>query len=302
MGGSSGGTRVIQSTPPPQPTYQQTIQDYINAYPQLFALQQQYAPQEAQQQADLFAQYGPQMAQTLYNTQDILNPGINNLTQQLTQQATQGASGNIPEAQRQAYLDQLRAELGSNAGSPIGADYVSRGLINQNEQYRQYYQNLGLSLANRQPVGSPQAPGYTNQLAQANVGNIGSFNAGNYSTYAGAARPQLGTYGTPNWILGLQAGLNAGGQIGGAMALGCWVAKEIYGDWDKEEVHYARYFIYNMAPKYFMRFYHKNAKGFSVHVKNNKILKFALKQIFDVFVALAKREVNNARKTFRYAI
>jgi len=44
------------------------------------------------------------------------------------------------------YRSDLLGQLGSNANSGIGADYVSRNLINQQQQYQQYYQNLGLSL------------------------------------------------------------------------------------------------------------------------------------------------------------
>lgn len=214
MGGSSGGTTLLQPQAPTPPSYQQNVDDYIRAYPQLFALQQQYAPQEAAQQLQMFQQFAPQFAQSLYNTQDILNPGINNLTQQLTRQATEGSSGNVPQALQEEYRSNLRGEIGANAGAGIGADYVSRGLVNQNQQYRQYYQNLGLSLANRQPVGQPQSPNYTNQLAQANLGQIANFNAGNYGTYAGAMRPIPGQSGTPNWLSGLQSGFNALGQLG----------------------------------------------------------------------------------------
>lgn len=209
MGGSSGGTQVIQPTPPPQPSYSSSIQDYVNSLPALYEAQLKYAPLEAQQQVSLAQQYALPLAQAYKQAQNVLYPGASQLQESLAQQALGGSTGEVPQAMKDQYKSDLLGQLGSNAYSGIGADYVSRNLINQQQQYQQYYQQLGLSLAGLQPTISGQAPNYTNQLAQSNPGQALSFNQGNYGIFAGANKPMLGTQGMPNWI----SGLNAGGSV-----------------------------------------------------------------------------------------
>ena len=105
FGGSKGGSSQPQGPAPvaqvPQaPTYGASVKDYVDNYPQLFALQQKYAPQEAQQQLDLLNQYGPELTKYYTDEQQRLTPYTYGLQEQLAQQASEGSQGNIPEIGR----------------------------------------------------------------------------------------------------------------------------------------------------------------------------------------------------------
>lgn len=210
MSGSSGGTttQVIQPVAPPAPSTADAIKQYVESLPALFAAQQQYAPQEAAQQLQLLQQYGVPMAQAYQQAQDVLYPGTSGLQEQLAQQAAAGMTAQVPDSMRTQYQSDMNAQLGTNVNSGAGADYVSRNLINQQQQYNQYYQNLGLSLAGRQPLVNPQQPNYTNQLGNYQPGQGLQYTSGNYGTFAQAGKPMVtqNQQGTPNWISGMQAG------------------------------------------------------------------------------------------------
>ena len=228
MGGSSGGstTQVIQPTPPPQPSTADAIKAYVDSLPQLYEAQMKYAPLEAQQQVELAQQYAIPLAQAYKSAQETLYPGTSALQESLAAQAQEGMSGDVPQSLAEQYRSDLRAEVGPNAGAGIGADYVSRNLVNQREQYKNYYQNLGLSLAGRQPLAQPSSPNYTNQLANYNPGQALNYTASNYGVYAGASRPIVSQNqsGTPNWALGMNAAGNllqgVSGSGGGFMGWG----------------------------------------------------------------------------------
>lgn len=220
MSGSSGGTTLVQPTPPPQPSTADAINAYVQSLPALYKAQETYAPQEAAQQVQLAQQYAEPLAQAYKSAQEVLYPGTSGLQEKLAQQAQDGMNGNVPQPLQDQYRSDLNAQLGTNANSGIGADYVSRGLIAQQQGYQQYYQNLGLSLAGRQPLSQPQTPSYTNQLGNYNPGEALNYTASNYGTFSGAGRPVQVQSGTPNWISGLQAG---GSALQGIGALGAMI-------------------------------------------------------------------------------
>jgi len=179
-------TTVQQPAAPAAPTTAQNMSDYVNNYPALMALEQQYNPQQAQLEYQIASQYGPQYAALVKGVNEQLYPKTANLQEDLAGQATTGMSqGGLPDAIRQQYLDQLRAEVGPNAGSGIGADYVSRGMVQQGEQYKNYYQNLALSLAGRQPLSGYATPGYQNAGEGYNYGQVANNNTQGYGSYAG---------------------------------------------------------------------------------------------------------------------
>lgn len=221
MTGKSGGTttQIIQPTPPTAPSLTTSINDYIASLPALYEAQMKYAPMEAQQQVDLAQQYAVPLAQAYQQAQEVLYPGTSSLQEQLAQTAQQRSTGAIPTSFQDQYRSDLKAQLGTNVGSGIGADYVSRGLMNQQEDYNRYYQNLGLSLAGRQPLVNPQSPNFTNQAGAYQPSQALSYNAGNYGVFAGASRPLLSQNqgGQPNWALGLNSAGNFLQGLGGAI-------------------------------------------------------------------------------------
>lgn len=219
MGGKVGGTttQVIQPTPPPAPSTADAINAYVQSLPALYEAQMKYAPLEAQQQVELAKQYATPLAQAYQQAQDILYPGTSKLQEQLASQAMTGSGGEVPSYLKDQYRSDLLSQLGTNVSSGIGADYVSRNLLNQQQQYQQYYQNLGLSLAGRQPLINPNSPGYTNQLGNYSPGQGLQYAQGNYGTFAGASRPIVSQNqsGTPSWIPITQTIFGAAGAAGG---------------------------------------------------------------------------------------
>ena len=287
MGGRSGGTQIYTPQAPTPPSYQSTIEDYVKSLPALYEAQMKYAPLEAQQQLSLLQQYGGQMAKSYKDIQEVLYPGAAGLQEQLAGLVKQNISGGVPDALKDQYQSNLKAQLGENAMSGIGADYVSRGLIDQQQQYNQYYQQLGLSLAGLQPTFSGQMPAYTSQLAQTNPGAASNFAQGNYGIFAGASKPMGIQGGTPNWALGLNA---AGNLLGGIGAMKCWVAAACFGGWNNPKTHYARYFISNFMPKWFIDLYTEYGERLS----KNKLAVFLLKPLFIFFAWRGEREYANS--------
>lgn len=226
FGGSKGGG---SSAPAPQPvaqvpsppTYGQSVKDYVENYPQLYDLQQKYAPLEARQQMDLLNQFGPELTKYYTDEQQRLTPYTYGLQEQLAKLASENSNATIPDSLRNAYTDQYRAEIGQNAGSPIGADYVGNNLARTGEDYRRYYQGLGLSLLNKVPAQaySPANP----QIHDTSGGLNGAlgYNQGNYGNYVGgiASIPYTnGMYQGQGSGSGMNFGgiLSSLGQFGGA--------------------------------------------------------------------------------------
>lgn len=295
MGGSSGGTKteIIQPTPAPQPSTADAIREYVASLPALYEAQLKYAPLEAQQQIDLANQYAVPYAQAYKQAQEVLYPGTSSLQESLAKQAQAGITGDVPDSLRSQYRSDLLSQLGENAKSGIGADYVSRNLINQQQQYQQYYQNLGLSLAGRQSLVNPTAPGYTNQLGNYQPGQGLSYTSSNYGIYSGANRPIVTQkeQGTPNWLLGAQSAANLVGQLGSASILACWVAKEIFGSWEHPKTICARFYILNIGPKWFREFYINRGESIAKFIQNKPILKLLLRPLFELFALIGREKL-----------
>lgn len=91
--------------------------------------------------------------------------------------------------------------------------------------------------------------------------------------------------------LGEGLGKSTSAGIQGAFAK-CFVAKEIFGGWDKIEVMYCRFYIYFGSPKWFMCFYDKYSKDIAIFIKNKPLLKRILKPLFLLFSKLGKKMMN----------
>lgn len=220
MGGTSGGTTVVQSNTPAPPTAGQSAAEYAAALPSILQAQLQYQPQFDQAQLDSFTKLAPQYTAAYDAINKQYYPNTYGLQEQLAKTAAEASNATqIPDWMAQQYRDQRNAQLGTNVNSPIGADYISRGLIDQAQQYRQYYQNMGLSLAGRQPLTSTQYQPSSFNVADQFAQNYNT-QMGGYGSYASASRPQLGQAGTPNWVAALGA---TGGAMTGLGALGAMI-------------------------------------------------------------------------------
>lgn len=201
-----GETQITYPSAPPQPSTADAINAWVQAMPTVFAEQQRQAPLEAQQQLSLTQQYATPIAQALQSAQETLYPKTSALQETMAGQATEGMTAtSMPDWMRRQALSDMNAQLGSNAASPIGADYVSRGMQKQLFEQQKYYRDLGLSLAGRQPLSQPSTPAYTNQVSTFTPGNVMNYMQQGYGTYAQAARPialqDTKKYGL-NWLMG----------------------------------------------------------------------------------------------------
>jgi hypothetical protein len=217
-----GSTSVETPNPPQPPSTTSSIADWVQNYPAVFNLQQQYAPQEAQMQVDLAQQYAGPLGQAYKSAQEAMYPTETAITNQLGQQIQEGMGSDVPSWMRDEYLSGLRANMGTNVGSPIAADYTSRGLLQQKKEWQDYYRNLGMSLTGRQPISQANTPQTSNYTAGFTPNSVMGYNASTYSPYAGAyssmynTNAQLSTQSSP-WMtaLGGMGGSMLGGMTGG---------------------------------------------------------------------------------------
>ena len=184
-----GGEKIYEPTAPAAPSSADAIQAWIQGMPDIFRMQQEFAPQEAAQQVELAQQYARPLGVAYQEAQEAMYPGTTAVREQLTQQAQEGMAGDVPDWARQQYLSNVRAQLGEQAGSPIGADYLSTGMMQQQEDWRRHYQNLGLQLSGQQQQLQPQAPQATSYMGGFTPQGVGEQQQAGYSSYATAARP-----------------------------------------------------------------------------------------------------------------
>lgn len=203
----------MSSTPeaPQSPTTSNSIQDWASALPQVYQAQMQYAPQQAAQQVQLAQQYALPLAQAYQSAQSGLYPKTTALQENLADQATQGMQSQVPDWMQAQYRSNVNAQLGNNAASPIGADYMSRGLMQQQQDWKQYYQNLGLQVTGRQPLTQATGPQTTDYMSNFTPGSVMTSNNQNYGTSGSIYGTQATAAATQNAAM-----YNMIGQMAGA--------------------------------------------------------------------------------------
>lgn len=178
---SSGST----GTAPTAPTVQTSMADWAQYMPQVYETQMKYAPLEAAQQVELAQKYAAPLSQAYYEAQKTMYPEATSLQEQLAKQANAGMEKGLSDWEKQQYQSDLAAQLGGNVGSGIGSDYMSRGMLAQQQNRQDYYRNLGLSVAGLQPVAQAQGAQTTNYMGNYTPSNVMGFNQGIYGTQAG---------------------------------------------------------------------------------------------------------------------
>jgi len=276
------------------------------------SMQQQAAL--ANQQAFLSSGQANQQAQMqaqLANQQAGLNVGQSNQQALMQSQlANQQAGLTVGQANQQAMMQSQLANQQAN----LGASESNRA--NAQQQYQNYIQNLGQGSqlfnqglaadrgyamglvgarqatasdpfqailgrgSNAAQMGFAQqqfAQGMAGQqgpqLFDPNAGinlalqqnaNLGNYNASTYGARAGAQGAIVG---------GLFQGL---GAIGGGIAAGCWVAREVFGE-NNPKWLYFRAWLYTKAPKWFLKLYLKHGEQFAAFIKNKPMLKSVIR-------------------------
>ncbi len=117
-------------------------------------------------------------------------------------------------------------------------------------------------------------------LALQNQANLGNYQAATYGARAGAQGAMMG---------GLMSGLGSafGGLAGGAGAaggfgklFGCWVAREVYGDFNPMWLAF-REWLYTKAPKWFVKLYEKYGERFADWISDKPRIKNLIRKWMD---------------------
>jgi len=154
------------------------------------------------------------LSQLLQSIDQSLYPKTAGIQENLAGIASEGSNATqMPDWMRQQYLSDFNSQLGTNAGSPMGADYTSRGMQNQLFQQQQYYQNMGLSLAGRQPLTGATPPQYTNYASGFTPNSVSQQQMTGYQSYM----PYWQNYSNQQGMISMmpsqkQRILQAGGQ------------------------------------------------------------------------------------------
>lgn len=178
-----GSTSISEPNPPAQPSTADAVNAWVQSMPQVYQTQMQYAPLQAQQQVELAQKYAQPYGEALKKANEALYPGTSALQEKLAGQALEGMSGEVPEWYKKQWKDYYNTNLGTNAGSGIGADYVSRGMSEQIKGWGDYYRNLALSVTNRQPLTQATTPQTTDYMSQFTPTANMNYMANTYGTY-----------------------------------------------------------------------------------------------------------------------
>jgi len=198
---------------PAQPTLTSTTREQIDLAPETLAARREFDPQFNQLDYEQLEKYMPMLNDLMQQEQMRMSPNQYALNEALAGQALEGSTASLPPLLQQQALDTFRSEIGSNIGSPIGAEYTSRNLAALGEQYRNNYQNMGLSLLNKFPT-TPQSPNLQGAqgLNQQSLQSAYGTNVQGYGMYQNAL---ANSYYQP---APSSSGLNTGGMLAGAGA------------------------------------------------------------------------------------
>ena len=184
--------------PPAKPNLQEQVNEWASVAPTVYDTQMQYMLKLAQAQK---------------TAMESLYPTTAGLQESLAGQAVQGMQSGVPQYMQDQWQSNMNAQLGSNAGSPIGADYMSRGLMGLQQDWKQYYQQMAMSLAGRQPLASPGLDYMQNFSPNAAMQSGNQ----NYGTQAGIYGNNLAQGNPMMSLIGGIGGTMLGGWAGGAL-------------------------------------------------------------------------------------
>jgi hypothetical protein len=167
-GGGSSDTGIFQPDVGDPPEFKESVAEFTEALPDLI---------------NAFETLLPQVAQAQIDTQNLISPELTTLEQTLTDQAIQGSQSLLPPSLKAEFLDTFRSAAGENAAAPIGADFISRGILNETLRRQDASRALGLDLLSRRTPVQP-LPFFDFQPSLP-----ANFNAQNFATKAAGERP-----------------------------------------------------------------------------------------------------------------
>lgn len=189
---------TIEASQPTSYSTADAVKEWVSSLPTIYETQLKYAPQEAEMQVQLASDYAGQLGEAYKKAQEAMYPETSALQENLAKQATEGMKSGMPSWARSQYLDTMRSTTGTGG---IGKDYVSRGLLEQNKNWQDYYRNLGLTVAGRQPLSQAQSPNYSNYMSSFTPTGVMNYLNNQYATNANIYGNQLQANSSNN-ILG----------------------------------------------------------------------------------------------------
>lgn len=211
MSSKTPSINVAAPTVPAAPTATATASDFASALPIYYSTALQYEPQ--------MAALEKQINEQLY-------PSTAGLQETLAGQANDALTKSVPQWWQDNAQENLKSTLGRNmVYNPLAQEKYGVGLMQANEQYKNYYQNMALSLAQRQTLsgGANLTANYTPtaqmQSTNQNYGTYANAYGNMYNTNAQMANSQM-NYTNP-WVsaasglAGNVTGSLSGGYFGG---------------------------------------------------------------------------------------
>jgi len=260
----------------------------------------------AQDLLDVQAEFGQQFLETSREQLRASDPIGFALREQLGQSVTNelSAGRSMTEGQRRAVEQSTRAAQAARGNIFGVAPAVEEAMATsgRSEQvFQQRQQNASAFLAGTTPLSqfgqlrqasagaAPFATLATQGIAQNN--NAGqaaaAFAQQTFGTQAQIYNTQMSNQSNP-WMQGLGMAAGLGGQLGAAKLIGCWVAREVYGEENPKWKKFRKWVIQD-APENFRRFYIENGERIAESIKNRPDIKGMIRNWMD-----SKLEVANA--------
>lgn len=275
MGCFGGGSQQSTTTTERAPTAEETELNKLQ-------LEMQKATAPYQQQTQIT---GLQLANQLLSGQEPLPGYLNQLSQGISPEVTQSIVDQSlrdikPSFQSGGILDSgVAAEISARTAADIRRASEEYNIGNR-------LNLLNLALSGQAQVQSPVLA--TSASLRSSLGTLGKTTSDTYqrdnNTFGRMFMQSIAS--TPG-----QFAQGTGQAAGTAAFGGCWVAKEIYGSWEDDRTHMARFYILNIAPSWFRELYLGFGERFARFISNKKIIKAMLKPLFDMFGRIAEKEI-----------
>ena len=315
-----GGTPepVQQPAAPPSSTETsaQAIQAQIDALPKILEAQKQYGGQFSEEQLKSLQTYGPQFAEAALKLQKDYGPQFAEIERSLSPELA-GAQDTLKnffaqtdqqeyESLKPGLLEDIRSaqstRLGIGAISPLGSIDESVQLQRLKQSLKERRLNVALSTAGRVPISAmPTVQGQTGtgQLVQ-NVNpesifnyqqSLNNFNSQIFGTQANMYGTQYNNM-TARRGQNLDFAMKGAETAAGAAYLFCWVACEVFkGGRNNPKTSYARHFILNVGPRWFMDIYGQYGERFAKFIRNKNWIKNLIRPVFDVFAFVGSKNI-----------
>jgi hypothetical protein len=218
----------------------------------------------------------------------------------LNSQALQGTGQSYANAS-QALKEQQASTGGGNAYLPSGVQSQQQAGLASSAANEESSQLLGIQNADYTQGYSMYQSAMSGLAGVAGLENPAAYSNAATSA-AGAANTEANavTQANDSWAQNL-TGLGAGALGGAGAALGgyfqgqCWIAAEIFGGWKDKRTIAVRKWLANEFSQHwygrmFNRWYSANGRRVAKKIQNNRVERWALRKLFEWFLAQAKKE------------